>query len=88
MYIFVYVSFILCTISFSDDRSRPKEKKSIFGSLRRRLSFHKARSKSAENRSESSNYSQGSSRSASSDRIRSKGQRPSPIKGKFIGNSH
>lgn len=71
---------------FLDDRSRSKEKKSILGSIRRRLSFRKSRSKSAEHQSESSTYSQGSSRSASSDRLRSKGQKPSPIKGKFIGN--
>ncbi|XP_054706655.1 uncharacterized protein LOC129216466 [Uloborus diversus] len=67
-----------------DDRSRPKEKKSFMGSLRRRLSFRKTRSKSAENRSESaSNYSQASSRSASTDRLRQ--QKPSPFKGKFMG---
>lgn len=78
----------LCTYFnnfFLDDRSRSKEKKSILGSIRRRLSFKKTRSKSTENRSESSNYSQESSRSASSDRIRSKAQKPSPVKGKFMG---
>lgn len=79
---------LLCTYFnniFLDDRSRSKEKKSILGSIRRRLSFKKTRSKSTENRSESSNYSQESSRSASSDRIRSKAQKPSPVKGKFMG---
>ncbi|GFR03369.1 uncharacterized protein TNCT_191671 [Trichonephila clavata] len=70
------------------DRSRPKEKKSLMGTLRRRLSFHKNRSKSAENRFESSsNYSQASSRSTSADRLRqSSAQKLSPFKGKFLGH--
>lgn len=71
------------------DRSRPKEKKSLMGTLRRRLSFHKNRSKSAENRFESSpNYSQASSRSTSADRVRqSSAQKLSPFKGKFLGST-
>ncbi|CAL1270966.1 unnamed protein product [Larinioides sclopetarius] len=69
------------------DRSRPKEKKTLMGTLRRRLSFHKNRSKSAENRFESaSSYSQASSRSTSADRGRqSSAQKLSPFKGKFLG---
>ncbi|XP_055954158.1 uncharacterized protein LOC129990825 isoform X1 [Argiope bruennichi] len=69
------------------DRSRPKEKKTLMGTLRRRLSFHKNRSKSAENRFESaSSYSQASSRSTSADRGRQpSAQKLSPFKGKFLG---
>ncbi|GBM31021.1 hypothetical protein AVEN_108925-2 [Araneus ventricosus] len=71
------------------DRSRPKEKKTLMGTLRRRLSFHKNRSKSAENRFESaSSYSQASSRSTSVDRGRqSSAQKLSPFKGKFLGST-
>ncbi|CAL1270971.1 unnamed protein product [Larinioides sclopetarius] len=71
------------------DRSRPKEKKTLMGTLRRRLSFHKNRSKSAENRFESaSSYSQASSRSTSADRGRqSSAQKLSPFKGKFLGST-
>ncbi|GIY49241.1 uncharacterized protein CEXT_729782 [Caerostris extrusa] len=71
------------------DRSRPKEKKTLMGTLRRRLSFHKNRSKSAENRFESaSNFSQASSRSTSADRVRQvSAQKLSPFKGKFLGST-
>ncbi|GFT90481.1 uncharacterized protein NPIL_464622 [Nephila pilipes] len=70
------------------DRSRPKEKKSLMGTLRRRLSFHKNRSKSAENRFETPNYSQASSRSTSADRVRqTSAHKLSPFKGKLLGST-
>ncbi|XP_042895202.1 C2 domain-containing protein 2 isoform X10 [Parasteatoda tepidariorum] len=67
-------------------RSRPTEKKSFMGTLRRKLSFHKARSKSVENRSEApSTYSQASSRSASTDRVRHLSNQKSPFKERLLG---
>ncbi|XP_071035793.1 C2 domain-containing protein 2 isoform X11 [Parasteatoda tepidariorum] len=69
-------------------RSRPTEKKSFMGTLRRKLSFHKARSKSVENRSEApSTYSQASSRSASTDRVRHLSNQKSPFKERLLGST-